>query len=151
MTHHDSTRTISLLAAAAAAIILSGCSTNRAPEVEPAAAATGTAPSPRSSTATIKDENGKTMSGLFQGKFSGVDVTEAPGGGIRVRIRNAGGIDGNSDPLYIVDGTQVETPDGTLHINPNDIAKIEVIKDVGLTALYGIRGANGVVKITMKR
>ena len=148
MIHRLGARTVSLLAAAAA-VICCGCSTPRAPVIEPEAG-TGAASSPKSSTVTIKDENGKSMAELFQGKFAGVKVSEVPGGGIRVRIRNAGGLNGSGDPLYIVNGVPMETPDGTLFIDPNDIAKIEVV-DVGSLALYGIRGANGVVKITTKK
>jgi outer membrane receptor protein involved in Fe transport len=149
MTHRVRTHTFWLLAAAvaAAAAILSGCSANRA--AGEAGAGTGAATSEKSSTTTIKDGGDKSLAELLRNKFPGVDVTQVAGGGIRVKIRNSGLTESGGDPLYIVDGVEVATPDGTLYIDPNNIAKIEV--DKGVTALYGIKGANGVVKITTKR
>jgi TonB-dependent SusC/RagA subfamily outer membrane receptor len=89
---------------------------------------------------------------LFQGRFAGVRVYEAPGG-ITVRIRGgSGSINGSNDPLYLLDGfPYTPGPDGLVSLNPGDIAKIEVLKDATSMAEYGVRGANGVVKITTKR
>ena len=89
---------------------------------------------------------------LFQGRFAGVRVYEAPGG-IMVRIRGgSGSINGSNDPLYLLDGfPYTPGPDGLVSLNPGDIAKIEVLKDATSMAEYGVRGANGVVKITTKR
>ena len=90
---------------------------------------------------------------LLKGRVSGVDVTEAPGGGIRVRIRGSQSITGRDDPLYVVDDMPV-TPDpgGTLSfLNPRDIESITVLKDASTTAIYGSRGANGVIVIKTKR
>ena len=89
---------------------------------------------------------------LFQGRFAGVRVYEAPGG-IMVRIRGgSGSINGSNDPLYVLDGfPYTPGPDGLVSLNPGDIAKIEVLKDATSIAEYGVRGANGVVKITTKR
>jgi TonB-dependent SusC/RagA subfamily outer membrane receptor len=131
------------------ALGLAGCAgkQSRREAAEPMPVASGS----KSSTVTIKDANGRTTAELLQGKFPGVQVFEAPGGGIQVRIRNSGSINGGGDPLYVVDGLPVSTTDGVLHIEPTHIAKIEVLKDVGSTAIYGIQGANGVVKITTKR
>lgn len=86
----------------------------------------------------------------LQGRAAGVDVTAqtgAPGSGVRVRIRGVGTVN-NSDPLYVVDGFQ--TGDVS-YLNPNDITSIEVLKDASATAIYGSRGANGVVLISTKR
>lgn len=86
----------------------------------------------------------------LQGRVAGVDVTAQsgePGGGTRVRIRGVGTIN-SSDPLYVVDGFQV--PDINF-LSPNDIKSIEVLKDASASAIYGSRGANGVVLITTNR
>jgi hypothetical protein len=140
-------RTTGSLLVAASALILPACSSNRA------AVETGNVPgvasSAKSSSTTITNANGRSTDELFHGKFPGVEVFQAPGGGIRVKIRNSGAYDAESgDPIYVVDGLEVSTIDGVLHLDPNNIAKIEVER---VSALYGIRGANGVVKITTKR
>ena len=87
----------------------------------------------------------------LEGKVAGVDVSvnnNAPGAGAKVRIRGLGSINSSLDPLYVVDG--VTGVDGN-SINPGDIASVEVLKDASATAIYGARGANGVVMITTKR
>ncbi|HTL10605.1 MAG TPA: SusC/RagA family TonB-linked outer membrane protein, partial [Chitinophagaceae bacterium] len=87
----------------------------------------------------------------LQGKVAGVDVSinnNAPGAGAKVRVRGLGSINSSLDPLYVVDG--VTGVDGN-SINPNDIASLEVLKDASSTAIYGARGANGVIMITTKR
>jgi TonB-dependent SusC/RagA subfamily outer membrane receptor len=59
---------------------------------------------------------------------------------------------GSSEPLYIIDGAKVQSgPGGLLFLDPNEIKRIEVLKDIGSTAVYGSEGANGVVIITTKR
>jgi TonB-dependent starch-binding outer membrane protein SusC len=85
----------------------------------------------------------------LQGQASGVTVTTAnrPGGEAIIRIRGIGTIN-NSDPLFIIDG--VPTGPGN-NLNPNDIESISILKDASSTAIYGTRGANGVVIITTKR
>ncbi|MEP6724920.1 MAG: TonB-dependent receptor, partial [Bacteroidota bacterium] len=87
----------------------------------------------------------------LEGKVAGVDVSvnnNAPGAGAKVRVRGLGSINSSLDPLYVVDG--VTGVDGN-SINPGDIASVEVLKDASSTAIYGARGANGVVMITTKR
>jgi TonB-linked SusC/RagA family outer membrane protein len=87
----------------------------------------------------------------LQGKVAGVDVSvnsNAPGAGAKVRIRGIGSINSNIDPIYVVDGVAGVDPNS---INPNDIASIEVLKDASSTAIYGVRGANGVIMVTTKR
>lgn len=88
---------------------------------------------------------------VLQGRAAGVEVTNAtgaPGGDVRIRIRGANSVLGNNDPLYVVDGF-VGADFST--INPNNIASIQVLKDASSTAIYGSRGANGVVIITTKK
>jgi TonB-linked SusC/RagA family outer membrane protein len=87
---------------------------------------------------------------LLQGQVSGVQVTQSnsqPGASFTVRIRGTNSINFSSDPLYVVDG--FAGADITA-LNPNDIASMDVLKDASSTAIYGNRGANGVVIITTK-
>jgi TonB-dependent SusC/RagA subfamily outer membrane receptor len=71
---------------------------------------------------------------------------------VRVRIRNAGNVEGKGgDPLFLIDDLPVSPPDGVLSMNPNDIVRIEILKDDASTLIYGSKAANGVVKITTKR
>lgn len=108
----------------------------------------------------------------LQGKIAGVQVSQgdgAPGAGVSITVRGANSFTTSSQPLYIVDGVPFGTdPNGTpvsdangsgnqqqtsplSMLNPNDIEKIEVLKDASATAIYGSRGANGVVIITTKK
>ncbi|GEO03584.1 SusC/RagA family TonB-linked outer membrane protein [Adhaeribacter aerolatus] len=96
----------------------------------------------------------------LQARVAGVQVTQnsaAPGGNISVRVRGTNSINGSSEPLYVVDGVPISNSGGVNDIsslstiNPNDIASVEVLKDASATAIYGARGANGVVLITTKR
>ena len=87
----------------------------------------------------------------LQGKAAGVLVTQnsrAPGGSISIRIRGSNSISSTNEPLYVVDG--FPTTNGA-DLNPNDIESMEILKDASATAIYGARGANGVVIITTKR
>ena len=86
----------------------------------------------------------------LSGKVAGVQIMTLPvaGEAPAVRIRGVGSISAGSDPLYVVDGYPVES---IQFINPNDIETIDVLKDASATAIYGSRGANGVVIISTKR
>ncbi len=90
---------------------------------------------------------------LLRGRVSGVTVTPTADGGIAVRIRGGSSIYGNNDPLYIVDGTPFEPgPNGALSGIPvSEIESIKVLKDATDTAMYGVRGANGVIVIKTKQ
>ncbi|MBN1951012.1 MAG: TonB-dependent receptor [Bacteroidales bacterium] len=96
---------------------------------------------------------------VLQGRASGVLVTQnsgQPGGGVSVQIRGINSLNGDSEPLYIVDGIPIRgyTGDNTnalATINPNDIESIEVLKDASSTAIYGTQASNGVVIISTKR
>ena len=105
----------------------------------------------------------------LQGKVSGVVVNKtdgAPGGAISINVRGANSFTTSTEPLYIVDGVPFETAgtpsskatDGSqmrmnalASINPHDIESLEILKDASATAIYGSRGANGVVLITTKK
>jgi len=109
-------------------------------------------------TASVVDNaniEAKAVSNVAQaliGEVSGVAVTRTngrPGSGATIRIRGFSSIEGNSAPLYVVDGVPFS---GDVNaINPNDIASTTILKDASATAIYGARGANGVVLITTKR
>ncbi len=87
----------------------------------------------------------------LQGRAPGVFVTNSnanPGGEVNIRIRGTNSIQGNNEPLYVIDGFiggNINT------VNPTDIESIEVLKDASATSIYGSRGANGVVLVTTKR
>ncbi|HEY8484305.1 MAG TPA: TonB-dependent receptor [Longimicrobiales bacterium] len=87
----------------------------------------------------------------IQGRVPGVDIINAgnkPGDGVAIRIRGVRSITANNDPLIVVDGVPI--PGGIGDLNPADIVSIEVLKDAAATAIYGSRGANGVVLVTTK-
>jgi len=87
----------------------------------------------------------------IQGKAAGVQVQQsnfAPGGGINITVRGGNSINTSNAPLYVVDGF---ISDNGNQVNPNDIEDIQVLKDASATAIYGSRGANGVVLITTKK
>lgn len=88
----------------------------------------------------------------MQGKIAGVDITssERPGTLGSVRIRGTRSISASSDPLYVVDGVPLSAG-GIETINTHDIESIDVLKDASSTAIYGSRGANGVILVTTKR
>jgi len=86
----------------------------------------------------------------LQGKISGVQVTTVdgqPGADVNIRVRGGTSVTQSNEPLYIVDGFQV---DNINDIPPTDIASIDVLKDASLTAIYGAKGGNGVVVVTTK-
>lgn len=99
----------------------------------------------------------------MQGKVAGVDVTsnQRPGETAGIQIRGVRSIDANQGPLYVVDGMVLQTGasgtnnsnnnSGIDNINPSDIESIDILKDASATAIYGSRGANGVVLVTTKR
>ena len=93
------------------------------------------------------------MTSALQGRAAGVvinNMSGAPGGQTRIRIRGANSITGGNNPLYVVDGMQL----GSFNLNdlnPADVENIEILKDASATAIYGSRGANGVILITTKK
>ncbi len=117
-------------------------------------------PSPATSgpNSTVTSEDlakapGQSVEQVLTGRFPGVDVIRTSDGGFAVRIRGGSSIRSGNTPLYVLDGVVVEPgPNGYLTgINPNDIASIEVLKEPAETALYGVRGANGVIIIKTKQ
>lgn len=104
-------------------------------------------------TASIANTDGKSMEDLFAGKFPGVQVVRANNGGLQILIRGgANSFYAGEEPLFLVDETPLAPGSrGIVFLNPNDIERIEVLKNPADVALYGMRGGNGVVKITTKR
>nr|WP_315198434.1 TonB-dependent receptor [uncultured Flavobacterium sp.] len=89
----------------------------------------------------------------LQGKAAGVDITSSqrPGTVGTVRIRGRRSITADSDPLYVVDGVPLMSGSSIETLNPKDIATIDILKDASATAIYGSRGANGVIIVTTKQ
>jgi len=99
----------------------------------------------------LKNQSNTRIDNVLQGMTSGVTVTQssgAPDAGSQVRIRGVGSIH-DSAPLYIVDGLAISG--GIDYLNPNDIERIEVLKDAASGAVYGARAANGVILVTTKK
>ncbi|GEP94709.1 TonB-dependent receptor [Chitinophaga cymbidii] len=93
-----------------------------------------------------------TLEGALAGRVAGVTVSTTdgqPGSLSNIVIRGAGSVTQDNSPLFVVDGFPIENPDNNT-INPSDIESIDVLKDASATAIYGARGANGVVIITTK-
>ena len=101
---------------------------------------------------TIEERPVQNVLQAMQGKAAGVDITtnSRPGELGTVRIRGTRSIDNSNDPLYVVDGIPL-TAGSIGDINPNDIESMEILKDASATAIYGSRGANGVVLVTTKK
>lgn len=90
---------------------------------------------------------------VLQGRAAGVQVTQgsgAPGAGTTIRIRGGNSITGSNEPLFVIDGIVVGNNFDLNNINPNDIQSLEILKDASSIAIYGSRGANGVVLVTTK-
>lgn len=99
----------------------------------------------------FKDQPVTRIDQALQGRVAGVEVVNnsgAPGGDVSIRIRGSNSILGDNNPLYVIDGFIGADFN---NLNPDDIASIEVLKDASSTAIYGSRGANGVVLITTKK
>lgn len=98
------------------------------------------------SISSLKVKQGSGYSNIYdyiQGKFAGVDVD-----GTTIRIRGERSILGGNDPLFIVDGVEVNDIGD---ISPDEVQSIDVLKDASSTAIYGSRGANGVILITTRK
>jgi TonB-dependent SusC/RagA subfamily outer membrane receptor len=100
----------------------------------------------------IERAPGQSIEEVLKGRVAGVTVTRIDGG-LAVRIRGATSIYGSNEPLYVLDGIAIQPgPGGSLAgLDPYDIESIEVLKNPADTALYGMRGANGVIVIKTKR
>ena len=96
---------------------------------------------------------GEPIEQLLTRRFPGVLVSRTSDGSLSIRIRGVSSFHGDNEPLYVIDDVPMQAaPGGALKgINPRDIASIQVLKDPAETAIYGVRGANGVIVIRTKR
>jgi TonB-dependent starch-binding outer membrane protein SusC len=114
-------------------------------------------PSPATPSTVTAEEIERNASGqpieMLAGRVSGVTVETVAGGGIAVRIRGTSSFYSSNEPLYVVDGVPFTPgPNGALTgLNPHDIESIQVLKNPADTAIYGMRGANGVIVIKTKK
>lgn len=142
-------------------IFVAACSGNPKPENKPEKVAVGYGTQDRTQvTGAIGSVTSEDMGGvraqrvedMIEGRVPGVQVFRH-GNEYSIRIRGAGGIEGGGEPLIVVDGMPLAQGSslGLAAINPEDVARIDVLKDAGSTAIYGIRGGNGVIVITTKR
>ncbi|MFT3702075.1 MAG: TonB-dependent receptor [Agriterribacter sp.] len=120
------------------------------------------------STKDFNTGSNTSVDNLIAGRAAGVQVTQSssePGAGVNIRIRGSNSINASNEPLYVIDGLPIDNsvvtptsvavtesaPRNPLNsLNPSDIASIEILKDASATAIYGSRGANGVILITTK-
>lgn len=140
----------------AALLAASACRTSGEAKPDPGPSmpppAVAAAPAGELTDGDVKDVRVVRAEELLVGRFPGVEVLPIPGGGVSVRIRGTTSVSLSTEPLYVIDGMPINAePGGALKwLAPQDIARIEVLKDIGSTAFYGVRGANGVILITTK-
>lgn len=132
-------------------VLLAACAHPDPSEMRPAAQLT-----PDLSTVTteeIRRTPDRPIEEILEGRIAGVVVQRAADGGIAVRIRGVTSITGSTQPLYVINGMPINPgPGGALFgISPYDIETIRVLKDPVDTAMYGMRGANGVIVIKTRR
>lgn len=137
-----------IITSAVVAALASACSHHTRPTGE-------TAPAVPHDVVTSEDINrtpSQSVEQQLMAKVPGVIVTRTAGGDLAILIRGGTSAYGNNDPLYIVDGMAVQpsTGGGLVGLNPSDIESIKVLKDAAATAMYGSRGANGVIVIRTK-
>jgi TonB-dependent SusC/RagA subfamily outer membrane receptor len=139
------------LPAVALGMLWLACSPSPHPESQPSPEI----PPPKSATVQGAPNAGpapQNLDQLLAGKLSGVTVMQGPAGGIIVRMMGPSSFYNDQDPLYVVDGTPVETRAGNLPwINPRDVESITALKNPSDIAIYGVRGANGVIVIKTKK
>lgn len=104
----------------------------------------------------LADRPVSNIASALQGELAGVDVQStsgAPGSSVQIKVRGATSIneDGNTNPLYVVDGVPMDEGFDLQQLTPQDIESIEVLKDASSSAIYGSRGANGVIIVTCKK
>jgi TonB-dependent SusC/RagA subfamily outer membrane receptor len=136
-----------LLALGLGVAFLSGCKSAQRTEAS--------SPPPRRDDVTADDierSPGQSIEEILKDRVAGVTVTQGQGG-LVVRIRGVSSFYGNNEPLYVLDDVPIAAgPGGVLRgLSPYDIESINVLKDPAETALYGVRGANGVILIKTKR
>ena len=146
-------RVLSLMAFAAVTAVTTSCAHPSGTSAEqqqpaPASSSRGTI-----TASDISQDPGKSIEEVLAGRIAGVQVGRDETGALTVRIRGGSSISGSNEPLYVIDGVSIQPgPGGSLAgINPSDIESIQVLRDAMATAAYGVRGANGVIVIKMKK
>jgi TonB-dependent SusC/RagA subfamily outer membrane receptor len=127
---------------------VAGCTKSGQPSTR-----TEPAKAPEVTAQDIAQSAGQPIEQVLESKVPGLMVTRTVDGGIAIRMRGNNSFFSGSEPLYVIDGIPVTPgPGGALSgVNPYDIATIKVLKDPAETALYGVRGANGVIVVTTKK
>lgn len=153
-----SSRTLSL---AAAALLLAGCGGNPPPDDDPDLVQIGYGTQHRRQlTTAVGSVQGDEMTPhatrveeLMMGRIAGVDVRRLPNGDYSVRVRGATGLITDGEPLYVIDGIPI-TPlypgSALVDIAPQDVQRIDVLKDAASASIYGSRAMNGVILITTR-
>ena len=115
--------------------------------------APATMPRPAVTAEDIDRNPSKPIEQVLMDKFPGVIVTPTSDGGISIRIRGTGSLHSSNEPLYVIDDVPMQAGAGGAlkGINPHDIELIQVLKDPSETAIYGVRGANGVVVVKTRK
>lgn len=134
--------------------LLAGCAHGGDPVTDAAAApAADTREQDEVSAEDIARTPSEPIERILMTRFPGVWVARTPEGGLAIRIRGASSIRSSTDPLYVIDGVPTSPgPNGSLTgIHAQDIDTIQVLKDAASTAMYGVRGANGVIVIKTKQ
>jgi TonB-dependent SusC/RagA subfamily outer membrane receptor len=108
---------------------------------------------PMVTTEDIERNAGKPVEEILQAKVPGLIVSRTPDGGVAIQVRGVSSFKSSNQPLYVIDDIPISPgPGGALAgVNPYDIATIKVLKDPADIAIYGMRGANGVIVITTKK
>jgi TonB-dependent SusC/RagA subfamily outer membrane receptor len=102
----------------------------------------------------LEQTRGARLEELLMARVPGLVVLRTGNGGYAIRIRGTNSFNGSDEPLIVLDGVPLRMPGGTsalAGIHPQDVARVEVLKDAGATAIYGSQAANGVLVITTKR
>jgi TonB-dependent starch-binding outer membrane protein SusC len=102
----------------------------------------------------MSDRSAKTVAEMLEGRVPGLQVMRRANGDVALRIRGSRSLQSDNEPLVVIDGTPIQSGslrDAFAGLTPQDIERIDVLKDAGSTAVYGVRGANGVIIIRTKR
>lgn len=100
----------------------------------------------------MRSNSPRTVADMLVGRFPGVEVRQLPNGSASIRVRGSRSFRSNEEPLIVVDGIpQHSGSQSLMDLNPRDVESIEVLKDAAATAVFGSRGANGVILVSTRR